>query len=180
MTLQRHLTPGESLRWSGRPQQGLMLKASDAVMIPFSLLWGGFAIFWEVMAYRSGAPIFMLLFGGAFVLIGLQLIIGRFFTDAWIRGSTLYGLTNKRVIILKERPRTTVRSLELDQLADVTLSESSGGRGTITFGSAAPQGPSAGAYGRNRRAPAAPAFEGIEGVQQVYAELAKARERLRD
>jgi hypothetical protein len=50
------LDSGESLIWSGAPRKGLVLRSSDAYMIPFSLLWGGFAVFWEVGAVRTNGP----------------------------------------------------------------------------------------------------------------------------
>jgi len=107
-------------------------------MIPFSLLWGGFAVFWEYSAYTTGAPVFFLLFGGLFVVIGLYIIFGRFFTDAIKRKSTYYGLTNDRILILTEFPTRKLNSLNLRTLADITVADKADGSGTITFGQANP------------------------------------------
>jgi len=48
-----------------------MLERGDLFAIPFSLLWGGFAIFWLYAAVSAGAPLDFCLFGLPFVLIGL-------------------------------------------------------------------------------------------------------------
>jgi hypothetical protein len=97
------LDSGESLIWSGAPRHGLVLRPSDAYMIPFSLLWGGFAIFWEASVLRMPPgpnTAFMSIWGVPFMLMGLYLIVGRFFVDARIRAKMYYGLTNRRAIII--------------------------------------------------------------------------------
>jgi hypothetical protein len=84
---QPELSAGESLLWSGQPLRKVIFHRQDWFAIPFSFLWGGFAIFWElgVLGYfeNSGhphsAPGFLALWGIPFVLIGQYLIWGRFF-----------------------------------------------------------------------------------------------------
>ena len=132
--LSSELSRSEKLLWCGRPRQGVYLGPRDAAFIPFSLLWGGFAILWEVNAVTSNAPFFFDLWGIPFVLIGLYLIAGRFFVDAKRRSRTYYGVTNERVIIVSGIFSRTVKSLQLRTLSDVSLSEGNNGMGTITFG----------------------------------------------
>ena len=167
------LGSGERLLWAGSPRPGLTLQAADALLIPFSLLWGGFAFFWEYEVIKSGAPLVMRLFGLPFVLIGLFFIGGRFFFDAWRRSRTFYGLTNQRAIIASGR---RVRSLNLPTLGDVTLSERPDGSGTIVFGFAgAPIAWSRGlAWTRTGRA-TPPGFDMVPGARQVYDRIRTAQ-----
>ena len=135
-TLRPELGPGEKLLWSGQPRGGLRLRGTDAMMIPFSLLWGGFAVFWELSVVRTNAPFFFRLWGVPFVLVGLYIVVGRFFADAYLRSRTMYGLTNQRVIIVAGFTGRQTKSLPLRTLNDLSLNERDDRSGTITFGTA--------------------------------------------
>ena len=108
--------------------------AADAFLIPFSILWGGFAVFWETMVVTQGAPLFFMIWGVPFVLIGLYLIVGRFWVDARQRARTYYALTDGRVIIVSGIFSRSTRSLNARTLSDIALTTNKNGGGTITFG----------------------------------------------
>ena len=95
-----YLDEGETLLWEGRPSRRLfILTRADIFLIPFSLFWGGFALFWNLAAWGMGAPFFFRLFGMPFLLIGAYIMVGRFFIDQHIRKHTVYALTTKRAFI---------------------------------------------------------------------------------
>lgn len=173
----QELDAGERLVWSGVPRQGVVFQTSDIAMIPFSLLWGGFAIFWEFMAISTPngksdpAAMMFPLFGIPFVAIGLYMIFGRFIYDSMRRKKTLYGLTNERAIIISGVLKKEIKSLSLKTATDISLSEKSDKSGTITFGQDnrpafmfSNSFPGAGT-------PLVPKFELIENAKNVYAEL---------
>lgn len=95
------LRSGEWLRWTGRPDPAVNFAPVDMFMIPFSILWCGFAVFWLTMAVNLGAPIFFMLFGAVFVLVGLYFVFGRFLFKRRDKRSTVYGLTDSRAIVAK-------------------------------------------------------------------------------
>lgn len=169
------LLRGEKVVWSGRPKRGLMLTGRDGFLIPFGLLWGGFAVFWEWNVLRMpNAPVVMIVFGVPFVLIGLFMIFGRFFVDAWLRQSVFYALTDRRVLILRSRPSVSFQSISLDRLPEATVNESSDGSGTIRFGPAALLWNSRSAGGFGAWMPTldpTPQFIAIGDVRKVFASI---------
>ncbi len=93
------LRHGEQLRWVGQPDPRVRFTPADAFLVPFSLMWGGFAVFWEVQVILRGAPAFFTLWGIPFVLVGLYLIVGRFVYKKRRKLKTVYGLTDSRAMV---------------------------------------------------------------------------------
>lgn len=130
-----YLLPGERVLWSGQPKQGLAFSRRDTFLIPFSLMWGGFAIFWNAGVwggFGSGeaAPFFFRLWGLPFLVIGLYLILGRFFHDAEIRKGLFYAVTDQRILVLRG---SKITSLDIHRLPRLEFSEHRDGTGTIAF-----------------------------------------------
>jgi hypothetical protein len=171
-SVQRELGPQERLLWAGKPRAGLVLRPSDVFLIPFSLLWGGFIFFWEYSAITGGAPLFFVLWGVPFGLIGLHFIFGRFLVDMQQRQKTVYGVTNERALIISGVFTRTVKSLNLRTLSDVSLNERPDGSGTITCGQGNPFSWWLQGMGWWPGMPAAtPAFELIPRAREVYETL---------
>jgi hypothetical protein len=79
-------------------------------------------------------PIFFALWGVPFVVVGLYLIVGRFFVDARARARTFYGLTNRRAIIVSGIMSRSTRSIPVRLLTDVSVQERANGTGTVLLG----------------------------------------------
>ena len=127
------LSGDEKLLWTGRPRTGILFRATDIFMIPFSILWFGFAIFWEYGSINSGVPL-LSLFGLPFIAAGLFLLIGRFFWDARRRKNTRYGITDTRVIIKSGSTTKGIKSLNIRAMSDITYKQKTDGSGTISLG----------------------------------------------
>jgi hypothetical protein len=138
LLIQQNLDAGEKLLWHGQPRQGIVFTAIDIFLIPFSLLWGGFALFWEYMVLfgaqtptGEGPPWPFALFGLPFVLMGLYIMFGRFWTDAQYRKNLIYAVTDRRALIVKNWINKSVTSISLPGYQGLNLTEHGDGRGTI-------------------------------------------------
>jgi hypothetical protein len=182
------LLDGENVLWTGRPDPSIVFHAQDTFMIPFSLLWGTFAVFWEAgvtgfwgqFAHPRGPSLFMILWGIPFVAIGQYMIWGRFILAAWKKKRTFYAVTNRRVLVVQDAWKHLTASAYIDTLPGITFQSRLGGFGTIRFG------PSVDIFSRGRRGWKAwdtmaiedvPVFVDIPDADSVYRLVSDLREK---
>lgn len=133
-TAKPQLLPGERVVWEGRPYTGFIFRSVEVFLIPFSLLWGGFALFWNVTAWTT-ADLSFNLFGLPFLIAGLYITFGRFLVDISLRKNLAYFVTNKRILVERRGSGSNTKSLDIKRLPALELDERSDGSGTIRFGS---------------------------------------------
>ena len=131
--LKPNLHSTEKFVWTGKPKKGILFRRSDRFMIPFSFVWGGFTILWELIAFVTDAPLFFKLWGIPFILVGLYFIAGRFFVDAIQRVNTIYGITTERVIIQSGVFQKKIISFPIKSFSEVSLDEKDDNSGSITL-----------------------------------------------
>ncbi|HCS21460.1 MAG TPA: hypothetical protein DIW47_13025 [Bacteroidetes bacterium] len=126
------LSGKEQILWASRPIQGLRLRNSDKYMIPFSLLWCATVVIWEWFTLSMGElGKTMAWFGVPFMLIGLYLLIGRFFMDAFIRRNTFYALSSKKILVKTGRWNSSIDQFPLKSIKRITVEQGKGGSGTL-------------------------------------------------
>ncbi len=184
--VQPELMTGETLLWTGRPNVGVVFHSDDLYLIPFSLLWGGFAIFWEagVLGYwgntaKGGTPsTFMALWGIPFILAGQYFIWGRFLYDAWLKRRTYYAVTNRRVLMVQEGWNRKTSWMYISSIPTVEREGSM--TGTLWFG---PKYPVFGGRGQKTRGMSrfsigdVPVFADIDDLESVYRTVLELREK---
>lgn len=125
-----YLAPGETILWRGKPVRGRLFTPADVIMIPFSIFWCGFALFWEFSVISIGA-LPMAVFGIPFVCIGLYLTVGRFFHRAHQLRHTAYVITTGKII---RRQGNRIDMLDTGKLPPIHVTARTDGTGTIRFG----------------------------------------------
>ena len=131
---QPHLLYGdERVLWEGAPPTGLRFQARDVFVVPFTLLWAGFAIFWNALAWIQGENWFFRLWGLPFLLIGVYIPVGRFVHEAWVRNRLRYRVTDRRVIVERIGWHGDIRSLAIDWLPLIAMTERVDGSGDLRF-----------------------------------------------
>jgi len=134
------LLPSERLLWEGRPTRHRLFRPADALLIPFSVLWCGFAIFWEISVLTEGTggddepPLFFALWGIPFVLMGLYLVVGRFVVRAVASRRTRYMVTDQRVVIIGGFSGTRTKASYLKSLPPPVINELPDRSGSLAFG----------------------------------------------
>lgn len=141
------LSPGERVLWHGQPDPSVLFAKADRFFVPFSLLWGGFAFFWEGSVIASllrgedrsgngGSLWLFVLFGAAFVVMGLYIVAGRFIYKRVKKKRTFYVVTDRRVLTLTTLWGRHLSAAFIDRLPSLQKSTDSGGVGTVHFGEA--------------------------------------------
>ena len=173
--IERQLSVGEQVLWYGRPRQGLVLRAGDAFFIPFTLLWCATVLNGARAAIaRDHVAAFPLIYL-PFALVALYLLVGRFVLDIERRSTTDYAVTRDRILIVSHGFRKAVTSLPLATLADITLSTTASGAGSIVFGRDGFSWMNDPAFGT--RGQAAPRFELIADAEAVHALIRETQRR---
>ncbi len=124
------ILPGEVVLWKGTPSSKQLLTAADIFLIPFSIVWCAFAIFWESAVIIDG-PVIFKFFGLPFVFVGLYISFGRFIHQKYILDRTYYALTDKRALFYRNGK---IASCDYTKENFIQLKTSKNGLGTISFG----------------------------------------------
>lgn len=172
------LSSKEKLIWSGQPGQGLRLRAQDAFLIPFSLIW----LIAPVSILLAGeenvqnhTPFPFSIISLFFLAVGAYLLFGRFIQDAWRRKQTIYGLTDKRAIIIS---RSGTKSVPLNPSLELNFKQHSDDFGSIQFGAAPSLLASANSGSLNfwTGATPVPTFECVPEAANLYREIKRLME----
>ena len=131
----KELLPNETILWHGKPSLEKVFTKYDFFLVPFSILWGGFAIIWFVMATVFGGVFG--LFGIPFIVTGIYIIFRRFLVKKRDKKRTYYAITDTRVLVIKTDRNGNRKSLSSAQIRTIqseSVSYDKNGIGTIMFG----------------------------------------------
>ncbi|MDP9017492.1 MAG: hypothetical protein M3N19_04135 [Candidatus Eremiobacteraeota bacterium] len=109
------------------------------------------------------------------MLVGLYMIAGRFFWDAYVRSNTWYALTDDTALLLRSGLGGQLTSIFLPSCTSLSLDAQADKSGTIYFGPAPTLAQQMGNFGRTA-APNVPSFNYIPDVITVYEKCKAAQQ----
>jgi hypothetical protein len=171
------LRPGERLLWSGQPNVRGYVLQGGWFLIPFTLVWLAFAVFWEATAILGGAPIFFWLWGGMFVAIGLYIAFGRLWVASREAHRTTYAVTDDRIVVVSGAFGQRLAEAPLDMLTTLSMERRRDGRGLIHFTDPGPWQFWLPGWPGSRAQPLG--FYAVEDVDRVFRIIEQAREEAR-
>lgn len=166
----------EKLMWAGRPPLRLLFRASDIWVVPDSLLVGALAAFVDASALHGPFFVPTAVTAILLTLLAFYVVFLRFFVDMAQRERIFYGVTSERVLIVWGVWRRQVKSIALETLGELSLTERRHGAGVIRFGwiSVTPKF-AVRVGGLPVTSPAVSAFELDADARQVYDLIRAAR-----
>lgn len=185
-TLTAGLARDERLLRSGRPRQGLASGSRALVVCAGAvLLVGGLFWLWQgriVGRIDAGDPngrlvLTVRMIQALTLLVPVLILAAPLVLDFMVRRRTVYGLTNRRVVIVGGLDGRRVTSLPLVALSEISLDVDDGGSGTIGFGPERKQ--AAQAFGFTWIGPnSSHRLDGIDDARRVYAQILDAQRAL--
>lgn len=126
------LSGKEQILWASRSTQGIQFRNSDKYMIPFSLLWCTTVgiLAWFTLS-MGGIGTTMAWFIAPFMLVGLYLLLGRFFMDAFIRKHIFYALSSKKLLVRTGKWNRSTNTFPLKSIHKIALEKGKKGNGTL-------------------------------------------------
>ncbi len=184
------LEPGERILWQGRSDGRIRWGDMVSVQTVFGVVFTAFAVFWITGAAsmmsnsRMSSPgifAFFPLFGIPFVLVGLNMVIGRHLTDAWTRRNTHNTLTDRAAYVAsKAWGRRRLERTGYDEMTMLELED--GDPGSVWFGEKVTTHSTSRRQGRRRHYTHRRklGFREVTGARQVFGALRSARGKTGD
>ena len=125
----------ERVLWTGHPDTRAWLTPLDTLLIPVSVLFLSLVVGILIPELRGPDRNEARLFVAAvFSVVGVYLVVGRVLVRRWMDRHTLFVVTDKRVVVLREVPRRIVEALRIDRIGRIRTWIRGSGVGTLQFG----------------------------------------------
>lgn len=131
-----YLQSGERILWTGAPATGLRFRPRNLALSLFGLFFFAFSAFWIRMASSMMSDIEGIFavfpwFGLPFALVGLHMLLGQYFWDAYRRSKTTYAISNKHAFIASRHLGQSVKTYPIGR--DASLDYEPGDEANLFF-----------------------------------------------